>query len=166
MRRWLALPLAACSFAAIAAGNPGAVSSAPLFAATLHDLDDRAVAFAGYKGKPMIVNFWARWCAPCRVEIPHLVDLQKRQKGKGLEVIGVNLESSGPAVRDFAQAYDINYPVLLTRDAGIGLIQALGNASAGLPFTVVLNRKGEIVASKLGAMSKAELEAAAEAALR
>jgi len=156
--------LLAC--AGLPAAAAGTISSAPLFAATLFDLDNKSVAFADYRGKPLIVNFWARWCAPCRVEIPELVDLQTRHKARGIEVIGVNLESDAPPVRDFAKAYDINYSVLLTRDKGIALLQALGNGKAGLPYTVVINRKGEVVASKLGAMTRAELETATETALK
>jgi thiol-disulfide isomerase/thioredoxin len=162
--RILAVLLLACSsLSAVAAGK---LSSAPLFAATLFDLDNKSVAFAAFQGKPLIVNFWARWCAPCRVEIPELVEVQTRHKARGIEVIGVNLESDAPPVRDFAKAYDINYTVLLTRDKGIALMQALGNGKAGLPYTVVLNRRGEIISSKLGAMTRAELEAATEAALK
>ncbi len=163
MKYWTSLLLACTSLSVAAAGN---ISSAPLFAATLFDLDNKSVAFADYQGKPLIVNFWARWCAPCRVEIPELVDLQTRHQARGIEVIGLNLESDAPPVRDFAKAYDINYPVLLTRDKGIALLQALGNGKAGLPFTVVINRRGKIVASKLGAMTRAELEAASETALQ
>ena len=163
MRALAALLLACSSLSAAAAGN---ISSAPLFAATLFDLDNKSVAFAAYQGKPLIVNFWARWCPPCRVEIPALVEFQARHKARGIEVIGLNLESDAPPVRDFAKAYDVNYPVLLTKDKGIALLQVLGNSKAGLPYTVVLNRQGEIVASKLGAMTKAELEAAGETALK
>lgn len=163
MKHLAALLLSCASLSVAAAAN---VSSAPLFAATLFDLDNKSVAFAAYKGKPLIVNFWARWCAPCRVEIPELVDFQMRHKAGGIEVIGVNLESDAAPVRDFAKAYDINYPVLLARDQGIALLQVLGNSKAGLPFTVVINRRGEIVASKLGAMTKTELEAASETALK
>ncbi|MDK9702289.1 MAG: TlpA family protein disulfide reductase [Sulfuritalea sp.] len=163
MKLPVALLLACASLPAAAAG---AISSAPLFAATLFDLDDKAATLAAHQGKPLIVNFWARWCAPCRVEIPELVELQTKHRARGIEVIGINLESNAPPVRDFAKAYDINYPVLLTRDKGIALLQALGNGKAGLPYTVVINRKGEVVASKLGAMNRAELEAAAETALK
>lgn len=163
MKVLLAVLLACVGLSATAAGN---LSSAPLFDATLFDLDNKSVAVAAYKGKPLIVNFWARWCAPCRVEIPELVDVQTRYKARGIEVIGVNLESDAPPVRDFAKAYDVNYTVLLTRDKGIALMQALGNSKAGLPFTVVVNRRGEIVTSKLGAMTKAELEAASQMALK
>ena len=163
MKYFVSILLACISLSAGAAGN---LSSAPLFAATLFDLDDKPVAFAAYRGKPLIVNFWARWCAPCRVEIPELVDIQTQHKARGIEVIGVNLESDAPPVRDFARAYDINYPVLLTRDKGIALLQALGNGKAGLPYTVVINRQGSVVASKLGAMTRAELQAATETALK
>lgn len=163
MKYWAAALLACISLSATAAGN---LSSAPLFAATLFDLDDKSVPFAVYQGRPLIVNFWARWCPPCRVEIPELVDIQTRYKTRGIEVIGLNIESAALPVRDFAKAYDINYPVLLTKDKGIALLQALGNSKAGLPYTVVINRQGDIVASKLGVMTRAELEAASAAALK
>jgi len=163
MKPVIAALLACIGLSAAAAGN---ISSAPLFAATLFDLDNKSVAFAAYKGKPLIVNFWARWCPPCRVEIPELVAFQTRHHAHGIEVIGVNIESDAPPVRDFAKAYDVNYSVLLTRDKGIDLLQALGNSKAGLPYTVVINRQGEIVASKMGAMTRAELEAAGATALK
>ena len=161
--QWAALLAAGVSLSAAAAGSP---TSAPLFAATLYDLDNKSVAFATYKGRPLVVNFWARWCAPCRVEIPRLVEFQARHRVSGIEVIGVNIESDAPPVRDFAKAYEINYTVLLTRDKGIALLQALGDGPAGLPYTIVVNREGTVVASKLGAMSAAELTAAGAALLK
>jgi thiol-disulfide isomerase/thioredoxin len=154
---------AGVSLSAAAAGSP---TSAPLFAATLYDLDNKSVAFATYQGRPLVVNFWARWCAPCRVEIPRLAEFQARHRVSGIEVIGVNIESDAPPVRDFAKAYEINYTVLLTRDKGIALLQALGDGPAGLPYTIVVNREGTVVASKLGAMSAAELTAAGAALLK
>ena len=159
-RRWLALALLLAASFARAAG------SEPLFAATLAGTDEKAVALEAYRGKPMIVNFWARWCGPCRVEIPELIRVHDKFRKKGLVVLGIGLEDKAESVRDFMKAYEMNYPVLLAKDKGIELMQALGNPKAGLPYTIVVNRKGEIVASKLGAMNKAELEAATEAALK
>lgn len=143
---------------------PGHLSTAALFAATLYDLDNQPLAFSVHRGRPMIINFWARWCPPCRVEIPELVALQLRKSG--VDVIGINIETDPAPVRDFGRAYDINYPVLLTREAGIELMRSLGNSQAGLPFTVVLNKQGSVVASRMGAMTRVQLDAAVQLALR
>ena len=140
------------------------VDSAVLFAAVLIDLDGQPTNLSKYRGKPLIVNFWARWCGPCKVEIPELVSLQKRNAG--VEVVGLNLENNAATVRDFAYAYDINYPVFLTREPGLALMQALGNHKTVLPFTVVLNRHGAVVSSYFGAMTRDKLDAAVVAALK
>jgi thiol-disulfide isomerase/thioredoxin len=150
------------------AASPAAPATGPdstvLFAAPLIDLESQAVTLAAYRGKPLIVNFWARWCGPCKVEIPELVSLQKRNTG--VEVLGLNLESNAPTVRDFGYAYDINYPVFLTRESGLALMQALGNTKTVLPFTVVINRHGTIVSSHVGAMTREKLDAAVQLALK
>ncbi len=144
----------------------GGDSAEPLFAATLSDLDDKAVAMAAWRGKPLIVNFWARWCGPCREEIPELSKIQAKYKTRGLAVIGIAIEDRPEPVRDFAKAYDIDYPVVLAKGKGIWLMQALGNSRAGLPYTVVIDRQGRIVSRKLGIMRKPDLEAAAETLLK
>lgn len=140
-------------------------SSALLFAATLNDLDDKPVALERYRGKPLIVNFWARWCGPCRVEIPELIAIRQAHKGK-LEVLGIGIEDKADAAKEFARAYEMDYPVFVARDKGIPLMQALGNTKGGLPFTVVIDRNGQVVQKKMGIMKKADLEAAAELALK
>ena len=150
----------------LAASLVHAAGSGPLFAATLTGTDEKPFALEAYRGKPMIVNFWARWCGPCRVEIPELAKAHDKYGKKGLVVLGIGLEDKAESVRDFMKAYEMNYPVLLAKNTGIELMQALGNSKAGLPFTVVINRKGEIVAIKLGAMNKSELESAGELALK
>lgn len=150
----------------LAAGVAHAVNGDTLFAATLSGTDDQPVALETLRGKPLIVNFWARWCAPCRVEIPELIKTQEKYRKRGLLVIGIGLEDKAESVRDFMKAYEMDYKVLLAKDNGIALMQALGNTRAGLPFTVAIGRRGEIVATKLGAMNRAELDAASEAALK
>ena len=140
-------------------------SSSPLFAATLNDLDDKPVALERYRGKPLIVNFWARWCGPCRVEIPELIAIRRANKGK-LEVLGIGIEDKADAAKEFAKAYEMDYPVFVAREKGIPLMQALGNTKGGLPFTIVIDRNGQVVQKKMGIMKKADLDAAAELALK
>ena len=162
-------PLAGVHGAPVAAPTTAPATATPvdgaaLFAAALIDLDGQPTTLSKYRGKPLIVNFWARWCGPCKVEIPELVSLQKRNSG--VEVLGLNLENNAATVRDFAFAYDVNYPVFLTREPGLALMRALGNQKTVLPFTVVMNRHGDIVSSHIGAMSREKLDAAVAAALK
>lgn len=150
----------------LAAGAEEVVSAAPLFAAQLWDTQDKPVALEKFKGKPLIVNFWARWCGPCRVEIPELIKIRAAHKAKGLEVIGIGIEDKAEPAREFATAYEMDYPVLIAKEKGIPLMQALGNSKGGLPYTLVIDRSGKVLSSKLGTLKKADLDAAAEALLK
>lgn len=161
--RWRFLALVAGL--AIAAGA-SAADSETLFAATLTQPDGRPLALADYRGKPLLVNFWARWCGPCRNEIPELVELGKAQAGRGLVVLGIGVEDDGAAVADFLKAYAVDYPVGLGRDKGIWLLQALGNSAAALPFTLAIDRRGEIVMRKLGPFTRDDFAQIAERLLR
>ena len=138
-------------------------SAAPFFALTMNTPDDKPVVFESLKGKPLIVNFWARWCGPCRKEIPDLAEMHARYKGKGLVIIGIAVEdpANRDSVREFAKAYEMSYTLVIGGvQTGVELMQAIGNPKSGLPFTVVIDRHGKIIAKKLGAMSKADMEAA------
>lgn len=139
--------------------------SAPLFATTLHDLDDKPAALERYRGRPLIVNFWARWCAPCRVEIPELIRFRQANKGK-VEVLGIGIEDQADPVREFAKAYDIDYPLFIAKQQGIPLMQAMANSKGGLPYTLFIDRRGQIVERKLGLIRKADLEAVSDRLLR
>lgn len=166
MKRWFAgLLLAAAVAGAQADEMP---SSAPFYAQTMAGADGRPLALETLRGKPLVVNFWARWCGPCRDEIPELVKLRAEQGADGIEVIGVAIEENDKleAVKDFAKAYDMRYPVVIAAKDGIPLMKALGNPQAGMPFTVYIGRDGKALGSKLGLVRRADLEAAAQALLK
>jgi thiol-disulfide isomerase/thioredoxin len=135
-----------------------------LFGAPLIDLTAQPATLAGFRGQPLVVNFWARWCVPCRTEIPDLIAERARVKSTGVQVVGIALDDKPDAVRDFAKAYEIDYPVLLAKDNAIDLLKQIGNSKIGLPYTLVINRNGEVVARKLGPMSRAEMVEAFKAA--
>lgn len=143
-----------------------AAESAPLFAAQLMNLEGQFTTLATLRGKPLVVNFWARWCGPCKEEIPDLVRANAKYKARGLTVVGIGLDDQIGSVRDFVKAYDIDYKILLARDEGIPLLRAVGNDAAALPYTLVIDRHGKVVASKLGIMSEADMDVAFERALR
>lgn len=154
-----AMLLAALAFAS---GGAWAADLDALFATKLTGTDDRELSLADYRGKPLIVNFWARWCAPCREELPELAKLQDEYGGQGLQVVGIAVEDNTLAVREFLAAYGVGFPVGVGQKKGIWLMQGLGNGSALLPFTLAIDRKGEIVMQKLGAFKQADFDQIAD----
>lgn len=169
---WPGLALATALLMALAlpsrsaAGEP--VTADALWSATLTDLDERPVALATYRGRPLVVNFWARWCGPCKAEIPDFARTYTRflGRGQGPELLGIAIEDKTASVRDFARAYEMNYPVLLAKAQGLDLMRALGNSKAVLPFTLVIDRRGQVVLHRLGALSAEQIDAAFGLALR
>ena len=160
--RLLALALA---FSATSASAQEMPSSGPLFAATLNDLDDKPVALERYKGKPLIVNFWARWCGPCRAEIPELIRFRNAHKGK-IEVLGIGIEDKAEPAKEFAKAYDMDYPVFVAKEQGIPLMQALGNTKAGLPYTLFIDRHGNVIQRKMGVVRKPDFDSVQDTLLK
>lgn len=146
-RAWVAA-LALCNMA-IAVSNASAEisegSTAPAWA--LRDLSGKAVTSDEFKGKVVILDFWATWCPPCRAEIPGFVDLYKRYAEKGLVIVGVSLDQNGPAaVTPFVQKFAMNYPVVM----GDGqIVKAFGGIEA-LPTTFVIDRTGKVVRMHVG----------------
>jgi len=152
-------------FTSLTAAAEELPSSAALFASTLNDLDDKPVALERYKGKPLVVNFWARWCGPCRAEIPELIKFRNAHKGK-IEVLGIGIEDKAEPAKEFAKAYDMDYPVFVAKDKGIPLLQTLGNTKGGLPYTLFIDRNGNVVQKKMGLIKKADLDAVTEKLLK
>lgn len=164
-RLFLVALLIAASRAAVSAD---AGASAALFALTLTSAEGRPVALAAFAGKPLLVNFWARWCLPCRQEIPDLAAVQRRYAGSELVVIGIAVEDPAHrgGVAEFGRAYEMNYLSLIGGvEGGVELMRGLGNSKSGLPYTVTIDRAGQIRVRKLGAMSPAEIDAAARSLL-
>ena len=139
--------------------------SAPLFAATLNDLNDKPVKLERFRGKPLVVNFWARWCGPCKAEIPELIKFRQKHKGK-IEVLGIGIEDQAEPVREFAKAYEMDYPVFVAKQQGIPLMIALGNTKGGLPYTLYIDSQGRVFERKLGLIKKGDLDAVAERLLK
>lgn len=143
----------------------GDIPSTALFAATLNDLDDKPVALERYRGKPLVVNFWARWCAPCRAEIPELIKFSTTHKGK-IEVLGIGIEDKAEPAKDFAKAYEMSYPVFVAKEKGFPLMQALGNTKGVLPYTLFIDRNGRVIQTKMGIVKSADLDSIQDALLK
>ncbi len=111
---------------------------------TLLDLQGKARSAKEWDGKVLMVNFWAAWCPPCRREIPAFIKLKQTYGAKGLEIVGIALDSKAN-VTDFLDPLDINYPVLLGDKDGIALAKAYGDRLGILPFTIIIDRSGKIV---------------------
>jgi thiol-disulfide isomerase/thioredoxin len=123
---------------------------------TLKTLDGKTVSLSDYKGKAVLVNFWATWCGPCKLEMPWLIDLQKKYAAQGFTVLGIS-EDDGPVkdVADFAAKMNVNYPVLMADDK---VSKTYGGVDY-LPTSYYIGRDGKVVAEIGGLISESEIEA-------
>jgi len=134
----------------------------------LEDLSGNKVSLSSYKGKPLLINFWATWCGPCKIETPWLVDLQNEYGPKGFQIIGISTEGDDlkpgdtegwahdkAAIAKFIKQEHMQYPVLINGDS---LATAYGGLDA-MPTSVYVNRDGKVVAMQLGISSKEDMEA-------
>lgn len=131
--------------------------AAELLATPLPGLDGRTRRLADWQGKVVLCNFWATWCAPCREEIPMLVDLREQYSAQGFEIVGIAVDNA-VKVREFVDNYQVSYPVLVADAGGLDLMRALGNTAGALPFTVTLDRHGSILNRKLGILRRSDIE--------
>jgi cytochrome c biogenesis protein CcmG, thiol:disulfide interchange protein DsbE len=118
---------------------------------TLPLIDGGQLRLSSYRGKVVLLDFWATWCVPCREETPHFVELQQKYGGQGLQIIGVSMDDSPDPVHTFYQQFHMNYLVVMgTADVG----GAYGGV-LGLPIAFLIDREGRIYAKHIGATDAA-----------
>jgi len=134
------------------------VATAQLLALTLPDPGGIGQPLAQWKGKVLVVNFWATWCLPCREEMPAFSRLHAKYAAKGVQFVGIAFDSADK-VNEFSSQTPVSYPLLIATPALMPLTAALGDAAGGLPFTVVVGRDGSLLQTRLGLWKEAALEA-------
>ena len=130
----------------------------------LRTVDGKKVSLSDYKGKAVLINFWATWCAPCKIEMPWLVALRSQYAPQGFEILGVNEDDAGTPrakLAKFGQEQGLNYPLLVGDDS---MSRKYGGVEF-LPTSYFVGRDGKIVAETAGLVSKSEVEASIKKAL-
>ncbi len=128
-------------------------NAAPEFA--LKDADGKTVTLADYKGKVVLLNFWATWCGPCKIEIPWFADFEQKYKDRGFAVLGVAMDEEGwEVIKPYLAQSKVNYRVILGNDTVAGLYGGVES----LPTTFVLDRNGKIASTHVGLVSKSDYE--------
>jgi thiol-disulfide isomerase/thioredoxin len=110
---------------------------------TLADVNGKNFHLRDHLGEAVLIDFWATWCGPCRMAIPHLIELQTKYKNKGFTVVGISLDQQGPdLVRNFVTTWKVNYPVVIDLDGSVA--RTYGGVRA-IPTTVVIDAQGRVV---------------------
>ena len=127
---------------------------APSF--TLQDLNGKTVSFSDFKGKVVVLDFWATWCPPCVMEIPHFIELYDQYKDRGFAMVGISVDREGVSVvESFVRKYRVNYPILMTD----GQVQKTYGGIPSIPTTFVIDSAGNIRQKYVGYREKAVFEA-------
>lgn len=140
--------------AASVASQPNAVGQ--LWTAAVTTPDGKPQSLAIYKGRPIVVNFWASWCGPCVEEMPELSALQREYAKKGIQFVGVGVDSAAN-IKTFLKKVPVDYPIFIAGFGGADVARAFGNTAGGLPYTVVIDANGTVRATKLGQIKPDEL---------
>ncbi|MFM9912676.1 MAG: TlpA family protein disulfide reductase [Methylophilaceae bacterium] len=140
--------------------SPGTVSSTQaLFAASFPDETGKLQSMAQWRGKVLVVNFWASWCGPCREEMPMLDEFQADYGAKEVRIVGISAEDVDH-LKAFSEELKVGYQLLAGDFEALALAQALGNDKSILPFTVVIDKSGKIAQIMFGKVDKSMLEKA------
>jgi len=123
---------------------------------SLPDTDGKLHELNEWRGKVIVLNFWATWCPPCRAEVPLFVNTQDKFRKQGLVIVGVAIDKTRD-VANFIDSYFINYPVLVSEQDNTELMARYGNRIATLPYSVVIDRNGKIIDRHAGAYNKDQL---------
>ena len=142
--------------AAPEAATPASDAVAQLMDAALQDVSGKPQTLAPYKGRVLVGNLWASWCAPCVAEMPELVRLHDAYAGKGVQFVGIGVDSE-QNIQNFLKKVPVDYPILVSGFGGADLARSLGNSAGALPFTVVIDANGVVRSTKLGQVAPSEL---------
>ncbi len=126
--------------------------------------DGKSVDTKEWRGKVLIVNFWASWCPPCVEEMPTLDKLQQEFKAQNVLFVGIGIDSPSN-IRQFLEKTPVSYPIVIGGLEGSNISKQMGNAQGALPYTVIINTQGKATSSKLGKISEEELKSAIKSAL-
>ena len=140
-------------------GSPTAGAPATaLLGVSLPDPEGNEQALAQWKGKVLVVNFWATWCAPCREEMPMFMRVQQARGPGGVQFVGIAVDSADK-VRAYADELKLNYPTLIGGFGAMELSKTFGNTIMALPFTVIVDREGRVAHTQLGPLKEPQLDA-------
>jgi peroxiredoxin len=128
----------------------------PLLGVSLPDTTGREQALAQWKGKVVVVNFWATWCVPCREEMPQFVKAQRELGDRGVQFVGIAIDQPDK-IDAFAKELNLNYPALVGGYGAIELSKSMGNRLGALPFTVIVDRAGRVAHTQLGPLKDTDL---------
>lgn len=134
----------------------GGADASALLGISLPDASGKEESLGQWKGKVIVVNFWATWCTPCREEMPEFVAAQREFGGSGLQFVGIAIDEPDK-VRRFAEEIGLNYPALIGGYGAVELSKTMGNRAGALPFTVIVNRSGRVIHTQLGPLRDAKL---------
>jgi peroxiredoxin len=135
--------------------NLGKLQGQPAPDFSLASIDGQTLTLSSYRGKAVLLNFWATWCEPCKIEMPWFVELQRQYGSQGLQVLGVAMDDTDPKdIADFAKKMGVNYPIVVGKEA-------VGDQYGGIPYlpsTFYIARDGKVLNRVYGLVSRSEIE--------